>query len=257
MALINDKSVFDVDTLDNSVIGIAARIGKHDSGMHIHSKAQLLYAPEGCISIQLDDKKSVLPPTRAAWIPAGVRHCATMNNVVEYRSLYFEETIVASFNEVKIISVNSLLKALIERMSFWQWDKPKREMHATLQLFLEELQSASEYQLTLPFPNDPRLNHWLDSLQQPDSNVPNLNNLAKQIGASSKTISRIFSNQAGMPYQSWRQQWRLLKSIELLSQGKQVNDVAYQLDFSSDSAFITFFKQQTGTTPLQYMRTTT
>ena len=186
-----------------------------------------------------------------------MRHCATMNNVVEYRSLYFEEALVSSFNEVKVISVNSLLKALIERMSFWQWDKPKREMHATLQLFLEELQSASEYQLTLPFPNDPRLNQWLDSLQQPDSNVPNLNNLAKQIGASSKTISRIFSNQAGMPYQSWRQQWRLLKSIELLSQGKQVNDVAYQLDFSSDSAFITFFKQQTGTTPLQYMRTTT
>jgi AraC-like DNA-binding protein len=56
-----------------------------------------------------------------------------------------------------------------------------------------------------------------------------------------------------MPYQSWRQQWRLLGAIELLSSGMRLSDVAHRLEFSSDSAFIYFFRQKTGTTPMSYL----
>ena len=255
MALIDESTSFNLDVLSGSVIGIAARIGKHDSGMHVHDKAQLLYAPQGCISIQLEGRRSVLPPTRAAWIPAGVKHCAQMNNVVEYRSLYFSDSAAPQIDQIRIVEVSPLLQALIERMAFWQWDKPEYEMRNTLALFIEELNQAPEQSLTLPIPSDPRFKSWLETLTQPDQIAPSLNQLAEQVGASSKTISRIFARETGMPYQSWRQQWRLLRSIELLSQGLQVNDVAYQLEFSSDSAFITFFKQQTGSTPFQYLHT--
>jgi len=253
MALIDESTRFNADELCSAVVGIAARIGKHDSGMHTHNKAQLLYAPQGCMSIQLKGKKSVLPPTRAAWIPAGVEHCATMNNVVEYRSLYFSPSVTPPIDQIKIVRVTPLLQALIERMAFWPWDKPEPEMSNTLALFVEELEQAPEQSLSLPIPTDPRLKTWINSLGRSTSVAPALNQLANQVGASSKTISRIFNKETGMPYQSWRQQWRLLRSIELLSQGLQVNDVAYQLEFSSDSAFITFFKQQTGATPLQYL----
>ncbi len=58
-----------------------------------------------------------------------------------------------------------------------------------------------------------------------------------------------------MNYQDWRQQWRLLKAVELLSTGMQVSAVADWLAFSSDSAFIAFFKKQTGQTPLMFMKT--
>ncbi len=58
-----------------------------------------------------------------------------------------------------------------------------------------------------------------------------------------------------MNYQDWRQQWRLLKAVELLSTGMPVSAVADWLEFSSDSAFIAFFKKQTGQTPLTFMKT--
>ncbi|MBA5761374.1 helix-turn-helix transcriptional regulator [Vibrio sp. 404] len=96
-----------------------------------------------------------------------------------------------------------------------------------------------------------------DLLQSPvlehDAIAPPLNQLSEQVAASSKTISRIFNRETGMPYQAWRQQWRLLKSIEKLSLRLSVADVAHLLEFSSDSAFIAFFKQQTGQTPYQYI----
>lgn len=57
-----------------------------------------------------------------------------------------------------------------------------------------------------------------------------------------------------MSYQSWRQQWRLLKAMEMLCDGWSLSQVAQQLDFVSDSAFIVFFRQYTGTTPTRYLR---
>ncbi|WP_248623819.1 helix-turn-helix domain-containing protein [Photobacterium damselae] len=118
---------------------------------------------------------------------------------------------------------------------------------------MDELVEAKEQTLALPLPQDRRLQLWLETLNQHDQPIDNLAQLSLKIGASSKTISRIFSNETGMSFQEWRQQWRLIQAIEKLTAGYQVNDVAYQLGFSSDSAFIAFFKQQTGTTPLKYL----
>ncbi len=43
-----------------------------------------------------------------------------------------------------------------------------------------------------------------------------------------------------MNYQNWRQQWRLLRAMEMLAKGRQISEVAQQLEFISDSAFIVF-----------------
>ncbi|OCZ57563.1 hypothetical protein A7P21_00715 [Acinetobacter seifertii] len=72
--------------------------------------------------------------------------------------------------------------------------------------------------------------------------------------ACERTISRIFIRDTGMNYQNWRQQWRLLRAIEMLSEGIQISEVAQQLEFISDSAFIVFFRQHTGTTPVRYLQ---
>jgi len=255
MAFIKQEKRFDVDTLEVPVVGIAADVGQHDSGMHRHQKAQLLYAPLGCMNITLDNTQCILPPTKAAWIPAGVEHSVTMRNVVAYRSVYFDtQTFTRLPQGVRIISVNTLLQALIERMAMWEWDKPSEEQEAVTTLFIEELAAAPLEPLLLPLPSDPRLKSWLSALQSGDELPLALKTMAKGIGASEKTISRIFSKQTGMPYQAWRQQWRLHGAIERLALGNPVSQVAFSLGFSSDSAFISFFKQHLGNTPSQYMK---
>ncbi|MCF9378034.1 AraC family ligand binding domain-containing protein, partial [Vibrio parahaemolyticus] len=90
MAIIDQQTSFDPDRLPACVVGIAADIGNHDSGLHQHQKGQLLFAPQGCIRFALDDSICILPPTKAVWIPSGTRHRAIMTNVVAYRSIYFD-----------------------------------------------------------------------------------------------------------------------------------------------------------------------
>ena len=60
--------------------------------------------------------------------------------------------------------------------------------------------------------------------------------LASKVGASTKTVTRLYKSETGMNYQDWRQQWRLLKAVELLSTGMQVSAVADWLAFSSTAS---------------------
>ena len=83
--------------------------------------------------------------------------------------------------------------------------------------------------------------------------LPPLHELSRYSGASEKTISRIFRRETGLSYQQWRQQWRLIKAIEMLAAGLSQSDVAGRLAFSSDSAFATFFKNMVGCPPRAYM----
>ncbi|MDE9549657.1 helix-turn-helix domain-containing protein, partial [Xenorhabdus bovienii] len=51
----------------------------------------------------------------------------------------------------------------------------------------------------------------------------------------------------------WRQQWRLVKAIELLAQNKTLSYIAQELGFANDSAFVTFFRRAMGRPPREYM----
>lgn len=88
MAWLQAHTPFDPDHHDAPVIGIAATLGDHDSGMHQHQRGQLLFTRKGCTRITLAQQLCLLPPSRAAWIPAGVAHRAVMQKSVDYRSIY-------------------------------------------------------------------------------------------------------------------------------------------------------------------------
>lgn len=254
MAIITEENQFDPDRLNACVIGIYADVGKHDSGMHQHKKGQLLFAPKGCMSFALDNSMVILPPTKAVWIPPLTQHRAMMTNVVAYRSLYFDDKTFECPNDIVMIEVNELLKAIIDKMARWEWDTPKNEMKNTTALFWEEFYAAQRHSFQLPLPTNHRFKKFREQLMQDAFVVPSLTSVADFIGASTKTVTRLFKAETGMSYQDWKLQWRLLKAIELLSRNMQVNDVSHWLGFSSDSAFIAFFKKQTGQTPLSFMK---
>jgi len=120
-----------------------------------------------------------------------------------------------------------------------------------LGLCLSEIREAAQQPMLLPLPQDKRL---APLLARPEQLPPELQVLEQQIGASSRTIGRIFQRETGMSYQQWRQQWRLMRAMELLATGRNLGYCAFELGFASDSAFIAFFKSMTGSTPGTWLR---
>ena len=114
---------------------------------------------------------------------------------------------------------------IIERMALWPWDKPEAEQTCT-GIIEEELAQAPRESWQLPLPSDGRLTGWLQEIKRGDTLPDRLNRLAERVGASDKTIGRIFMRETGMSYQAWRQQWRLLRAMELLAEAEPISRVA-------------------------------
>lgn len=251
MAWLSRDDNFDPDSLGVPVVGIAAELGQHDSGFHQHEMGQLLFTQQGCINITLADHLCILPPTRVAWIPPRIIHRAEIKGSVGYRSIYLDVNQIGYLAErVEVLEVTPLLRAILERIALSPFNTDW--LHGTaanlLAVCLDEIHLAKREPTLLPLPFDRRLARIpLTTLPPP------LKILAMNIGASEKTISRIFRRETGFSYQQWRQQWRLIKSIELLAKQGNLSSVANELAFSSDSAFILFFKKMTGRSPREYM----
>lgn len=254
MAWIDARATFNPDIYAAPVIGIAATLGDHDSGLHQHERAQLLFTRKGCTRITLAQQLCLLPPSRAAWIPPGVAHRAVMQQSVDYRSIYLTPSLCTDLPQhVCVIEVSPLLRAVLEPIALADFDTPWQQdkfVHL-LGLCLSEIRDAQQQPMLLPLPWDKRLAPLLATLERLP---PELQELQTQIGASGRTIGRIFQRETGMSYQQWRQQWRQMRAMELLAIGRNIGYCAYELGFASDSAFIAFFKDMAGVTPGNWLK---
>ncbi|WP_321146383.1 helix-turn-helix transcriptional regulator [Providencia alcalifaciens] len=250
MAWLLQTDEFQTHWYDTPVLGIAAQMGQHDSGAHTHEMGQLLFTQQGCIRISLQNEISLLPPGRVAWIPPFTQHRAQMRASVGYRSVYLSQEYAEQISDqVSILSTSPLLRELLERIAVAPFESDWREgrLARLLPVFIDELQCATKEPTLLSLPQDRRFKS-LDLERLP----PPLNQLAQTVGASEKTITRVFLKETGMSYQAWRQQWRFIKGIELLAQEKTYGFITQELGLASDSAFISFFRKMSGMTPREY-----
>lgn len=254
MAWLEADAAFDPDQFDTAVIGIAAKLSAHDSGHHQHQKGQLLYAQRGCIKITFADQLCFLPAGCIAWIPPCTLHRAEMQKVTGYRSIYFDTQRITDLpRQVTVFAATTLLIEVLERIAYsdfsslWSADA----YYHLLQVCLNELATTQRKSVMLKFPQDRRL-----SMLGEDAYLMTLKQLALQVGASEKTIARIFLRETGLSFQQWRKQWRYLRALELLPLYNKVSPVAEALHFCSDSAFIHFFKSIASITPAAYLQGT-
>ncbi|MGG5505227.1 MULTISPECIES: AraC family transcriptional regulator [unclassified Myroides] len=255
MAYLTREQELNLEAINQDVIGLASDLVQHDSGFHSHEKhAQILYASSGCMTLLTRNRQVILPPQKLLYIPAGLEHRVTFRNVVAYRSIYLAvDQLQLDDLNLQVRSVSSLLAEIIERICWWEWKgTPTEQQQHILRVFWDEFQDAKEESYALEIPSDYRLQSLMTAFMIEKKVPPFLKELTHRVGASEKTITRIFKRETKMTYQAWRQQWRLYRAIELLAESEIISDVSTQLEFSSDSAFIEFFKNHTGVTPTKY-----
>lgn len=255
MAYLNKEQELHLFDIKQEVIGLASDLVQHDSGFHSHeAHAQILYAPSGCMTLLTQNQQVILPPQKLMFIPAGLEHRVAFRNVVAYRSIYLDiRQVNVEMLGLEVRVVSPLLAEVIERICWWEWEgEHTPSQQNILAVFWDEFRQAQKESYELAIPSDYRLQSWMTAFMLEKKVPPFLHELAQYVGASEKTITRIFKRETHMSYQAWRQQWRVYRAIELLAENASISEVSDQLEFSSDSAFIEFFKNHTGTTPAKY-----
>ncbi len=69
---------------------------------------------------------------------------------------------------------------------------------------------------------------------------------------SERTFSRHFLRDTAFSFRMWKQRARIYTSLDLLSNGVSVKQIAYQLGFSCPAAFSAAFRSVMGTTPSEF-----
>jgi len=221
---------------------------------HSHPRAQLLYGVRGVMRVTTPVGAWVAPPRRAVWLPGGTPHEVRMASAVAMRTLYVDPGAAGDLpSNCVVVEVSELLRALILEAVSIPLDYPPQGRDAlVMALILTELRLIEAMPLHLPTPTDPRLIRLCAALAERPDDDSTLEIWGERVGASARTLNRLFLKETGGSFAIWRAQARLVAALELLAEGEPVARVAAKLGYASASAFTAMFRRALGATPARY-----
>ncbi len=208
------------------------------------------------MTVETDVGLFVIPPNRAAWLPAGIRHGIRMFGNVAMRSLYFRPKIARNLPRFCcILDVSPLLRELILAVVAMPKFNPKCSAdRRLLEVIVDQLSTAKHLPLTLVMPKDPRAKRIADEILDNPADHRSVADFARTAHVSKRTLERLFKAETRMSFREWRRQARIQQAIIILSAGSSVTNVALDVGYSSSSAFVAAFHKTLGLSPTRYLR---
>jgi AraC-like DNA-binding protein/quercetin dioxygenase-like cupin family protein len=225
---------------------------------HRHAWAQLAYCATGIVQVTAavgesgEEVTYIVPPSRAVWIAPGARHSVHVLEDAEFRTLYIHASATPpGWAGCRVLVVSPLLRELVQALD--QPGLPRAREQLLTGLVRDELQRAATQDLGVPLPDpargDKRLRALCEAVLRAPSERATLAQWAADVGASERTLARLFRDELGTTYQQWRQQAVLAHALPLLARGVPVSEVAAATGYASDSAFTAMFKSAMGVPP--------
>jgi AraC-like DNA-binding protein len=212
----------------------------------------LLYPSAGVLATTTERGTWVAPADRVAWTPPGFEHYHRAYGKTEVRVVKMSGALCASLpDQPMVFTVSPLLREALLVLTSGRELRP--EARDRLRgVVVDELVDGREEALYLPEPADDRLRAVTDLLHA-DPAVPlTLAELGRAVGASERTLSRLFRTELGMNFHQWRSLLRIQHALIRLAEGDAVIDTAARLGWANPTSFIEAFTAIVGQTPGRY-----
>lgn len=224
---------------------------------HTHNRGHLVYPASGVLSLVTIDGSWIAPSNRVVWVPAGFEHQHRAHGATDMRVVFLP----ADMAEALIPLPAVLATTPLAREALLALTGPrKRTRESTDRLrfvAIDELTATGEQPLHLPEPRDDRL-LTVTRLVEQDLSIPaSLADLGRQVGASERTLTRLFQQETGMTFRQWRAELRVHRALLLLADGMSVFDTAAECGWANPGSFITVFTSLVGMTPGRYQHSVT
>ncbi len=218
---------------------------------HTHTDHQLAWAASGVLTVRTAATAWVLPPTRALWIPAGIRHETLSAGSATMRSMYLQpDRCPVAWPECTPVAASPLLAELIGYLEDPALAAGHRERAEALvaDLLVPVPMAAVDVRLPGPGPARQVAQALLDDPADPRT----LAEWGREAGASERTLARGFTAGTGLTFGRWRALLRLRAALPALAEGQPVAAAARRAGYESASAFVAAFRRETGQTPAAY-----
>ena len=151
-----------------------------------------------------------------------------------------------------VVRVSRLLHETILALFDGRNDSERAEV--LVRLALLELHAAEDSATFIPLPHEPRCRRAADIVLGDPTGAHEIETLARAVGTSARTLSRLFASETQLSFKSWCQRARIAAAIEKLSMEANVSvkQLASDLGYASVPAFSHAFRQVTGKTPTEF-----
>jgi AraC-like DNA-binding protein/mannose-6-phosphate isomerase-like protein (cupin superfamily) len=228
------------------------------TGWHQHDEHQIEYAVGGVVEVETGSAHYLLPPQRAVWIPAGLRHQATMNSNVKSIAVMFDPSLVPyEGHSAAILSVSPLIREMIVYAQRWPINRLDSDSEAdvffsALGNLLIEAIACGGATLSLPTSADPVISAAMAYTKENMQSV-SIGEVARAVAVSERTLRRLFGEQVGSSWRTYLLHARMLRAMALLaSPGQSVQEAARAVGFDNPSSFARAFTDFSGQTPSEY-----
>lgn len=214
---------------------------------HSHPLHELVWVRGGTLVSRVADRVFTVSEGQGLWMPAGVVHGGRLTAGVRFHDAFFapDRTPVA-FERPTAITMTPLLESLLTHLTRTDLAAEARARAESV-VFDQLLPSESEFALQLP--GDARINVIAEALLRDPADGRSLEEWARVLDISDRTITRAFRQCTGLSFTQWRQTLRVHRALALLSEGCEVRGVAEDLGYAQPSTFIAAFRRAVGTTP--------
>jgi AraC-like DNA-binding protein len=151
-----------------------------------------------------------------------------------------------------VVRVSPLLHQTILAL-FDERNEPERTL-LLVRLAMMELERAEDSATFIPVPQEPRCRRAADIVLGDPTADHEIETLARAVGTSARTLSRLFAAETQLSFKSWCQRARIAAAIQRLSvdASLSVKQLASDLGYASVPAFSHAFRQVTGKTPTEF-----
>lgn len=219
---------------------------------HWHDENQIVYASRGVVAIHTESSRWIAPAHRALWIPAGVVHSHRAYGVTHLHFLGLAQNPL-KLHEPTALTVSPLLRELLITYTALGTDRSTPAGRRMRSVLLDQLATTTARPVHVPAARDSRLAAVCSLLEADPTDPRGLEALGREVGASGRTLTRLFREDMGMTFPQWRTQLRLYQALRLLAEGQPVTAVAQGCGFATASAFIDVFRRSLGHTPGTYL----
>lgn len=221
---------------------------------HHHSCAQLIHTLSGVVRVDTAQGSWIVPPGRGVWLPAYTRHALQITGPVAARTLFVDPLARADLPaSCQVVPVSPLLRELIvSALPLPEVCAPGSRSEHIYELILDELRGLDVLPFNLPEPQSALLQRLCRAIQQAPGDRWTLEEGARRLNLSSRTLARHFQRETGLHFSDWVRRARLLIALTRLAQGESVLGVALDLGYDSPSAFSAMFRRLMGVAPAAY-----
>lgn len=216
---------------------------------HRHDDHQLIYASSGVLEVTVPDGIWFTPCVRAVCVPGGTVHGWRVHGATTVHLIGIPRPLFPFADSAPtLVAVDALARALMIACAENGPAHTPAERRL-LRVLVDQIHPVSAASTMIPSLRDERLQKVQAIVESDMTAAPGLAELGPQVGASARTLSRLFRDEVGMAFPVWRTQLRLHRATLLLAAGRTVSQTAGACGWSSPSAFVTTFRRAFGQTP--------